>query len=126
MTVCLSDPRPGGIRRFVWRREDGAEMGVRGVYLEVTAPTGFVCTETFDGSSGETLNTVRLVERGLRTTITSTIRYPSVQTRDAALATQMRVGLGESLDRLDARLLITRNAARPAGPAATEKHQEQE
>jgi uncharacterized protein YndB with AHSA1/START domain len=104
MTACQSIPRPGGIRRFIWRHDDGTEMGVCGVYREVTAPTGFVCTEKFDGAAGETLNTVRLVDTAPGTTIISTIRYPSTQAREAALATQMRLGFSESLDRLSSHL----------------------
>ncbi len=110
MVLCQSDPRPGGIRRFVWRHQDGTEMGVRGVYHEVTPPDGLVCTESFDGGPGGTLNTLRLVEQGGQTTITSTIRYPDGQTRDAALATNMRAGFNESLTRLAEHL----NAAGPA------------
>lgn len=118
MTVCQSDPRPGGIRRFIWRRGDGAEMGVRGVYREVTPPDGLVCTESFDGGPGETLNTLRLFERNGQTTITSTIRYPSAQARDAALATNMRAGFDEALSRLAELLHLTQHAVGPAGPTA--------
>jgi uncharacterized protein YndB with AHSA1/START domain len=39
MPVCEIDLRPGGVYRYVWRREqDGKEMGIRGVYREVVAP----------------------------------------------------------------------------------------
>ena len=103
MTVCLSDPRPGGIRRFVWRSDDGTEMGVTGTYLEVTPPDGLVCTETYDGLPADTpptLLTLRLTGDGDRTTVTSTIRYPDTHARDAALATDMRAGLTASLARL--------------------------
>jgi uncharacterized protein YndB with AHSA1/START domain len=104
MTACRSDPRPGGERRFTWRRDDGAEMGVRGVYREVTPPEGLVCTEAYDGAPGETLTTLRLTEQDGRTTVTATIRYPSPEARDAALATGMRAGFDESLIRLMAHL----------------------
>ncbi len=124
MTVCHSDLRRGGIRRFVWRHDDGTEMGVRGVYREVTPPFGFVCTESFEGAAGVTLNSVRFVEHGDRTTITSTIRYPSSQAREAALASRMRDGFTESLDRLAAHLNDPTNSAGPAGPAASHEHQE--
>lgn len=122
MTVCQSDPRPGGIRRFVWRRDDGTEMGVHGVYHEVTPPDGLVCTESFDGGPGETLNTLRLVEHDGLTTVTSTIRYPSAQARDAALATKMRAGFDESLTRLTEHLHRTQHTVGPAGPT-TDDHQ---
>src|SRR5262245_26924185 len=38
MTVCEIDLRPGGVFRYGWRRADGAEMGISGVYHEVTPP----------------------------------------------------------------------------------------
>ncbi|MGI8521758.1 MAG: SRPBCC family protein [Nocardioides sp.] len=119
MTVCHSDPRPGGVRRFVWRRDDGVEMGMNGVYLEVTPPDGLVCTEAYDGGPGDTVNTVRLTERDGTTTITSTIRYPTTQARDAALATEMRAGAAESFARLSEHLQLTVN---PAGPTAQGHH----
>lgn len=111
MTVCQSDPRPRGIRRFVWRRCDGSEMGMRGAYREVTPPSGFTCTEKFDGGPGETFHTLLLAERRGRTEITSTIRYHDSQARDAALATTMRTGFTESLTRLAEHLRLNQNAA---------------
>lgn len=117
MTVCQSDPRPGGLRRFVWRHQDGTEMGVRGVYHEVTPPDGFVCTESFDGGQGGTRNTLRLVEQGGLTTVTSTIRYPDGHARDAALATAMRIGFEESLSRLAEHL-----TQHLVGPNNTDEH----
>ena len=32
MPVCEIDLRPGGAWHFVWRRSEGTEMGMRGVY----------------------------------------------------------------------------------------------
>lgn len=123
MTVCRSEPRPGGVRRFVWRRDDGVEMGVRGVYREVSEPFGFVCTETFEGAVGETVNTVHFVEHGTRTTITSTIRYPDEQARDAALRSRMRVGLGASLNHLDAHLRLVTNSEGSVDPETHHQRQ---
>jgi uncharacterized protein YndB with AHSA1/START domain len=103
MTLCVSDPRPGGTRRFVWRGDDGTEMGVSGTYLQVTPPDGLVCTETYDGLPADTPPTVltlRLTADGDRTAVAATIRYPDTRARDAALATDMRAGLTESLTRL--------------------------
>jgi uncharacterized protein YndB with AHSA1/START domain len=34
MPVCEVDLRPGGAWHFVWRRADGTEMSMRGVYKE--------------------------------------------------------------------------------------------
>ena len=38
MIVCDIDLRVGGRYRYVWRHDDGREMGMGGVYREVMAP----------------------------------------------------------------------------------------
>src|SRR2546422_8615580 len=48
MPVCEIDLRVGGSYRYVWRRDNGEEMGMRGVYREVTPPERLVTTEAFD------------------------------------------------------------------------------
>ncbi|MBO3748587.1 SRPBCC family protein [Streptosporangiaceae bacterium NEAU-GS5] len=104
MTICEIDLRPGGAFRYHWRRADGAEMGISGVYHEVTPPERVVSSESWDGWSG-TLNTLVLAqEPDGATTVTLTMRFPSQQARDAALATRMREGSSEGFDRLDALL----------------------
>jgi len=49
----------------------------------------------------ESLTTTVFAESGGRTTMTLTISYPSRANRDAALATGMTGGMGQSYDRLD-------------------------
>src|SRR3954466_13078706 len=44
MPVCEIDLRPGGAWHFVWRRSDGTEMAMRGVYREIVAPERLVST----------------------------------------------------------------------------------
>ncbi len=100
MPVCEIDLRPGGAWRFVWRRADGSEMSVRGVYREITPPERLVHTESWGGEWPETLNTLVLTERDGNTTVTLTVLYPSRAARDAVLGTDMRHGVAESLDRL--------------------------
>ena len=51
MPVCEIDLRPGGAWHFVWRRSDGTEMGMRGVYREITSPGRLVSTESW-GATG--------------------------------------------------------------------------
>jgi uncharacterized protein YndB with AHSA1/START domain len=99
MPVCEIDLRPGGAWHFVWRRSDGTEMGMRGVYKEVTPPERLVHTEAWGGDWPETLNTLVLSEQGGKTTITCTILYPSKAARDAALKTGMEDGVAVSFDR---------------------------
>lgn len=100
MPVCEIDLRPGGAWHFVWRRDDGTEMGMRGVYREITPPERLVCTESWGGDWPETINTLVLSEEAGRTTISQTVLYPSKEARDAALQTGMKDGASTSFDRL--------------------------
>jgi uncharacterized protein YndB with AHSA1/START domain len=59
-----------------------------------------VSTESWGGDWPETLNTLILSEEGGKTTIASTVLYPSKEARDAALKTGMKEGVSESFDRL--------------------------
>ena len=47
MPVCEIDLRPGGEWHFVWRRDDGSEMDMRGEYREVEPPARLVNTESW-------------------------------------------------------------------------------
>jgi uncharacterized protein YndB with AHSA1/START domain len=103
MPVCEIDLRVGGKYRYVWRRDtDGTQMGMGGVYREVVAPERIVNTERFDEAwyAGEAFNTLVLVERGGRTTLTQTMRYESREARDAVLKSEMESGVAASYDRL--------------------------
>jgi uncharacterized protein YndB with AHSA1/START domain len=100
MPICEIDLRPGGGWRFVWRRADGTEMEMRGVYREIVPPERLVSTETWGGDWPETLNTLLLSEEDGKTTVTNKILYPSREARDAALKTGMQAGMTESFDRL--------------------------
>jgi uncharacterized protein YndB with AHSA1/START domain len=100
MPVCEIDLRPGGAWHFVWRRADGTEMAMRGVYQEIVPPERLVSTESWGGDWPETLNTLVLTEEDGKTTITQRVLYPSKDARDAALKTGMLEGASESFDRL--------------------------
>ena len=101
MPVCEIDLRPGGAWHFVWRREDGTELEMRGEYREIEAPERLVHTERWGDPWPETLNTLLLVEEGGRTTMTSTVLFPSIEARDAAIETGMKDGADVSFDRLE-------------------------
>ncbi len=100
MPVCEIDLRVGGAWHFVWRRSDGTEMGMRGVYQEIVAPERLVSSEAWGGDWPETLNTLVLSEENGKTTITHRVRYPSKEARDAAIKTGMQEGISASYDRL--------------------------
>jgi uncharacterized protein YndB with AHSA1/START domain len=101
--VCEIDLRVGGAYRWVWR--DAAskqEMGVGGVFREVSVPSRLVCTERFDDPwyEGEGLVTVDFIEKQGRTTLRMTLRYESTATRDGVLRSPMETGLKASFDKL--------------------------
>jgi uncharacterized protein YndB with AHSA1/START domain len=101
MPICEIDLRPGGAWHFVWRRDDGSEMEMRGAYREVTPPERLISTESWGGDWPETLNTLNLSETEGKTTISLTVLYPSKEPRDAALSTGMKEGVSQSFDRLN-------------------------
>ena len=70
MPICEIDLRPGGAWRFIWRRADGSEMEMRGVYQEIEPPERLVSRETWGEDWPETLNILELSEAGSQTTIT--------------------------------------------------------
>jgi len=101
MPVCEIDLRPGGSWRYVWRKDNGAEMEMSGTVREVVRPERLVTTEKWGPEWPETVNTVVLTEEGGQTTITLTITYPSKEAREAALATGMKDGTELSFARLE-------------------------
>jgi uncharacterized protein YndB with AHSA1/START domain len=102
LAVCDIDLRVGGAYRYVWRGQDGAEMGMGGVYREIVVPERIVTTEKFDRSwyPGEAVGTLVLVERDGRTTLTLTVRYESRAARDAVLESPMEQGVAAGFDTL--------------------------
>jgi len=99
--VCEVDFRPGGAWRFVNRHPHG-EAAFHGVYREIVAPERVVFTEIFeDFPDGESVVTSVLTEEGGKTRLTATVVYPSVDVRDAVIASGMAKGAGISYDRLE-------------------------
>ena len=103
MPVCQIDLKVGGAYRYVWRNEDGREMGMGGKYTEIVRPERIVNTELFDEAwyEGESLNTWALTEKEGRTTLRVTMRYGSQKARDGVLESGMETGVAASYDRLD-------------------------
>ncbi len=105
LDVCEMDLVVGGAYRWVWRKEGGGgEMGLSGVYTEITPPARIVCTEKFDESwyPGEGLVTVDFLETEPgTTTLQLTLRYESEAARDGVLRSPMETGLAASYDALE-------------------------
>jgi uncharacterized protein YndB with AHSA1/START domain len=101
--VCESDLRVGGKYRFVWRKSEGSEMGMGGVYREVVPPERIVNTQLFDQdwTGGEAVGILVLTESNGKTTSTNTILYSSREARDGAACTGMAEGMEAGYTRLD-------------------------
>lgn len=106
MPVCAIDLRPGGAWRYVYRKANGTEMSVGGVFIEVTPPERLAATESWGPEWPETVNTTIFTESAGQTTVTITMTFPSKEARDAALRTGMRDGSDRSFAKLD-RLLAS-------------------
>jgi uncharacterized protein YndB with AHSA1/START domain len=100
LVVCEADLKVGGAWRWVLRGPDGRDMGMRGVYKEITPPERLVSTESFDDYPGESLNTLILSEEDGKTTFTITVRYASQEIRDAVIKSGMEHGAAECYDKL--------------------------
>jgi uncharacterized protein YndB with AHSA1/START domain len=106
MPVCGIDLRVGGKYRYVWRNTEGQDMGMGGIYREISRPERIVSNELFDEdwTGGETVATMTLAERDGRTTLTTTVAYSSTAARDAALRSGMTEGMEMGYANLDALL----------------------
>ena len=113
LDVCEVDLRPGGKYRYVWRNENGASMGMGGVFREVVRGERLVSTEKFDEAwyEGEAVGTVEFTEKAGKTTVTTTVRYASREVRDGVLRSPMKEGVGASYDQLE-KILPTISAGR--------------
>jgi uncharacterized protein YndB with AHSA1/START domain len=102
MPLCEIDLRVGGKYHYRWRNDgDGTEFGFNGIFREIETPARIVTTERFDGAEGEALNTLVLIERSGKTTLTLTMLFAAKEARDGALATGMTDGMEASYQRLD-------------------------
>ena len=102
MPICNMDLTVGGAYRWVWRREDGFEMGMGGVHLQIVPPEKIVCIQIFDEdwTGSEAVGTIVLTEHDGQTTLTNTVRYATPEAREAVLKTPMEDGMAIGYDRL--------------------------
>lgn len=105
MVTCEMDFRPGGKWRYVLRSARG-DFAFRGEYREIVAPEKIVWTFEFEGVPGDVaVETMTLVERDGKTTLTTRSVAPSRAARDAVLKSGMQKGAAETWDRLAEHLL---------------------
>jgi len=102
LAVCEIDLRVGGAYRYVWKGERG-EMGMGGIFKEITAPERIVASEAFDQGwypGNNAVVTQTLSEQGGRTTLNLRVMYESKDARDAVLQSPMESGVAGQYDRL--------------------------
>ena len=130
MPICEIDLRVGGAWRFVWRRADGAELEMRGIYREIAPPERLVFINSFSDADGgltrapfpqlqgkwplEVLNTLTLTEQGGKTALTLRGRPINATQEEIAMYVgmfdSMRQGFGGTFDQLAEHLAkATRN-----------------
>lgn len=112
LAVCEIDLRVGGAFRYVWRKANGREMGMGGVFREIVPPARIVHAELFDEdwTGGETVVTTTLTQQAATTVLSVTILYASKAARDAALQTNFATGMEAGYDTL-AEMLASFGAA---------------
>jgi len=89
-TAALQVTTPTGPER--------AEMGMGGIYNEISRPERLVSTEEYPGDA---VDTMVLTERHGKTTCTVTVRYATKEARDGVLQSGMETGIAEGYDKLD-------------------------
>lgn len=102
MRVIEYDVRPGGSYRYVHIDAAGNEYGFRGVFHTVIPNERVIQTFEFEGAPGfVTLESATYEDLGGRTRLRGHSVFPSVESRDLALASGMEGGMVESMERLE-------------------------
>jgi uncharacterized protein YndB with AHSA1/START domain len=95
------ESRPGGSWRVVQVGEDGGEHAFRGVNHDVVAPERICQTFEYEGVPGHVaLQTATFESLGNKTRLVAHIVFQSVMDRDGMVASGMRDGADESMERL--------------------------
>jgi uncharacterized protein YndB with AHSA1/START domain len=103
MPVCEVDLKVGGKYRYVWRHTTrNEEMGMGGVFKEISRPKKIVQTEKFDHAwyPGEAFSELELTEKNGITTLKNTVHYASKEARDGVMKSPMASGVEAGLNRL--------------------------
>ena len=99
--ILKYDSRTGGEWHVVQHGADGAEFGFRGVNHEVLAPERICQTFEYLGVPGHVaLQTATFEDLGNKTKIVAQIVFQSVMDRDGMVASGMRDGADDSMERL--------------------------
>jgi uncharacterized protein YndB with AHSA1/START domain len=95
------DARRGGEWRIVQVDSSGGEHAFRGVHHDVVAPERIVATFEYEGMPGHVLMQTSIFEAvGDKTRIVQQAVFQSVEDRDGMVASGMKRGSDDSMDRL--------------------------
>ena len=102
LTVERYDTRDGGKWRYINTDAQGNTYGFHGVFHGDPSPDAIVQTFEFEGAPGHVkLDTTTLEQRGGKTLVRTVSAFPSVEDRDAMIASGMERGVRDSADRLE-------------------------
>ncbi len=102
MPVCDIDLRVGGAYRYLMISPDGQEVGFRGEYREIVAPSRIVHTEIFEPFPDHpALCTLTLEEQGDKTRYQTLVVHDTKESRDAHVNSGMESGADLCLDRVE-------------------------
>ncbi|MEZ4869468.1 MAG: SRPBCC domain-containing protein [Caldilineaceae bacterium] len=96
------EAKKGGVWRYIQRSREGDEIAFNGVYHEIVTPERIISTFEFEGWAGNVgLIVTTFAEQEGQTLLKELSIYPSVEARDATVASGMEGGAIESLDRFE-------------------------
>ncbi|HTU76141.1 MAG TPA: SRPBCC family protein [Trebonia sp.] len=102
LTVERYDARDGGKWRYVNTDAQGGSYGFHGVFHGDPSPDAIVQTFEYEGTPGHVkLDTITLEQRDGKTLVRTVSAFPSVQDRDAMIASGMERGVRDSAERLE-------------------------
>jgi uncharacterized protein YndB with AHSA1/START domain/dihydrofolate reductase len=102
MRLIEYDARPGGTYRYVHRDTNGNDHYFHGVFHTVTPGRRIIQTFEYEGTPDVvSLDSVTFEDLGGRTRLRGRTAFPSVEARDAMIASGMERGIRDSMDRLD-------------------------
>lgn len=111
MRLLEFDPHSGGAYRYAHVGADGSEHLFRGVFHSVERAERIVQTFEYEGAPGQvSLETLTFEELDGRTRLRARSVFPSVEARDAMVASGMERGIRDSMDRLGE---LARDTERP-------------
>ena len=102
MEIVEYDARPGGSYRYIHRDNEGNEYRFHGVFHTVTGSETLIQTFEWEGAPGQvSLDSAKFEDLGGRTRLRLHSVFPTVEARDAAVASGMSRGITDSMERLD-------------------------